>query len=283
MHRIQTTKWRAIFAAACVLAILFGGLIAQSVRAVSPNPAPVCVGSNCSVTFSYTGDYYQWSPPAGAQNVAIDLLGAQGGRSGGLGGRVTGSFVTVPTSLYIYVGGAGNQGSGAVGGYNGGGAAGSGRGDEGSGGGATDIRTGTLLADRIAVAGGGGGSGGFSGGGGGGAGGVSGSAGTSGQGQGGSGATATAGGSGGFPNGGSWGSLVNLDSVVSVVRAPHRVAAVVAEAITAAEAAVLTSTVVAPTQVAVAVVRHGSTQQLYRAQPTPAHIVLARVWPSSVM
>ncbi len=210
MHRIQTTKWRAIFAAACVLAILFGGLIAQSVRAVSPNPAPVCVGSNCSVTFAYTGDYYQWSPPAGAQNVAIDLLGAQGGRSGGLGGRVTGSFVTVPTSLYIYVGGAGNQGSGAVGGYNGGGAAGSGRGDEGSGGGATDIRTGTLLADRIAVAGGGGGSGGFSGGGGGGAGGVSGSAGTSGQGQGGSGATATAGGSGGFPNGGSWGSAGEL-------------------------------------------------------------------------
>ena len=138
--------------------------------------------------------------------MSIDLLGAQGGRSGGLGGRVTGSFATLPASLYIYVGGAGSQGSGALGGYNGGGTAGSGRGDEGSGGGATDIRTGTTLADRIAVAGGGGGSGGFAGGVGGGAGGVLGSTGTSGQGQGGAGGSASAGGSGGFPNGGSWGS-----------------------------------------------------------------------------
>lgn len=157
------------------------------------------------MTFEATGDYYLWNPPTGAKNINFDLMGGQGGRSGGQGGRLTGSLTAVPTALYIYVGGAGAQGSGAAGGFNGGGTAGTGRGDEGSGGGATDLRTTTLLNDRIAVAAGGGGSGGFSGGNGGSAGGLTGSAGTSGQGQGGAGATQTAGGNGGYPNGGSWG------------------------------------------------------------------------------
>ena len=199
-------RWLRSASISVTLAVLFGGLVAQSVRAVSSNPTPVCVGASCSVTFESTGDYYLWTPPAGAKNISFDLMGAQGGRSGGLGGRVTGALTTTPTSLYIYVGGAGNQGSGAAGGFNGGGNAGGGRGDEGSGGGATDIRTTTSMNDRVAVAGGGGGSGGFSGGVGGSAGGLNASAGTSGQGQGGSGATQSSGGNGGYPNGGSWGT-----------------------------------------------------------------------------
>ncbi|WP_246777918.1 glycine-rich protein [Rhodoluna limnophila] len=190
---------------ASVLAVLFGGLVVQSVQAVSSNPTPVCVGSTCTVTFEYSGDYYLWSPPTGAKNITFDLAGGQGGRSGGQGGRITGSLVNPPTALYIYVGGAGAQGSAAAGGFNGGGAAGSGRGDEGSGGGATDIRTSTSLTDRVAIAAGGGGSGGFSGGIGGAGGGLTGSAGTSGQGQGGAGGTQSSGGAGGYPNGGTWG------------------------------------------------------------------------------
>ena len=206
MQVINKMRWLRSASISVTLAVLFGGLVAQSVRAVSSNPTPVCVGASCSVTFESTGDYYLWTPPAGAKNISFDLMGAQGGRSGGLGGRVTGALTTTPTSLYIYVGGAGNQGSGAAGGFNGGGNAGGGRGDEGSGGGATDIRTTTSMNDRVAVAGGGGGSGGFSGGVGGSAGGLNASAGTSGQGQGGSGATQSSGGNGGYPNGGSWGT-----------------------------------------------------------------------------
>ena len=185
--------------------MLFGGLFAQSVRAVISNPAPVCVGSNCTITFSATGDYYLWTPPTGAKNITFDLMGAQGGRSGGLGGRVTGTLNSTPAALYIYVGGAGSSGSNAVGGFNGGGNAGGIKGDEGSGGGATDIRTGTTLADRLAVAGGGGGSGGFNGSVGGNAGGLTGSNGTTGQGGGGGAGTQTSGGNGGAPNGGTWG------------------------------------------------------------------------------
>lgn len=206
MHKKNTQRLSKLMSTAGILAVLFGGLVAQSVRAVSSNPTPVCVGATCTVTFESNGDYYLWSPPAGAKNISFDLMGAQGGRSGGQGGRVTGTLINTPTSLYVFVGGEGKQGSGVAGGFNGGGNAGSGRGDEGSGGGATDIRSTTSMNDRIAVAGGGGGSGGFGGGTGGSAGGLNASAGTSGQGQGGSGATQSSGGNGGYPNGGSWGS-----------------------------------------------------------------------------
>ena len=206
MHKKNTQRWSKLISTAGILAVLFGGLIAQSVRAVSSNPTPVCVGASCSVTFESTGDYYAWAPPTGARNITFDLMGGQGGRSGGQGGRITGALINVPTMIYVYVGGAGQQGSSAAGGFNGGGTAGSGRGDEGSGGGATDLRTTTATNDRIAVAAGGGGAGGFSGGAGGSGGGINGSTGTSGQGQGGAGATQSAGGNGGYPNGGSWGT-----------------------------------------------------------------------------
>lgn len=210
MHRKKSNRWSKLFSTAGIIALLFGGLIVQSVRAVSSNPLPVCTGATCTVTFDSTGDYFAWNPPAGAKNISFDLMGAQGGRNGGLGGRLTGSIPTAPSTLFIYVGGLGAQGAGANGGFNGGGKAGSGRGDEGSGGGATDIRTGTALADRIAVAAGGGGTGGFFGGTGGAAGGLNGSGGISGQGQGGAGASQTAGGNGGYPNGGSWGDTGQL-------------------------------------------------------------------------
>ena len=164
-------------------------------------------GSTAQATFQYTGSAKTLTIPAYTQ-VTFDVVGAQGGRSGGYGGRVTGNINSQSTArtVYLYVGGAGSQGSGAAGGWNGGGTAGSGRGDEGSGGGASDIRLTTSANDRIVVGAGGGGSGGFSGGQGGNGGGTSGSAGTSGQGQGGSGATSSSGGNGGYPNGGTWGA-----------------------------------------------------------------------------
>lgn len=206
MHKKNTQRWLKSTSLSVILAVLFGGLFAQSVRAVISNPTPICVGSTCTLTFDATGDYYLWTPPTGAKNISFDLMGAQGGRTGGLGGRVQGSFITPPSSLYIYVGGAGLSGAGAAGGFNGGGAAGGSRGDEGSGGGATDIRSTTSLNDRIVVAAGGGGTGGFFGGAGGAGGGLTGNAGTSGQGQGGQAGTPTSGGNGGSPNGGTWGT-----------------------------------------------------------------------------
>lgn len=184
--------------------IVLGAVVVPAVQAVATNPTPVCnaTGTSCTVSFPYAGDHYTWSPPADVRTMTISIAGAQGGRSGGNGSKTTATFRTVPTTpLFIYVGGQGSSGNGAAGGYNGGGAAGVGHNDEGSGGGATDIRTSTALADRIAVAGGGGGTGGWVGGAGGSASSTTANPGGNGQGLGGGAGTPTAGGAGGTSNG----------------------------------------------------------------------------------
>ena len=139
--------------------------------AVSSNPTPNCsAGSTCTVTFTYTGDYYSWTVPTGIASVTVDAYGAQGGNTpnragGGYGGRVQATLaVTSGATLYIYVGGQGASNS--TGGYNGGGTAlnveyGA------SGGGATHIATtsgvlSTLNSNQssvLLVSGGGGGNG----------------------------------------------------------------------------------------------------------------------------
>ncbi len=200
MYKHKKTNWlRPIFLSGA-FSVIIGLAVVPQVQAQATTPTPSCNVSktSCTITFPYSGDYYVWTPPADIRTMNISLSGAQGGRSGGNGSKTNATFRAVPTgNLYIYVGGQGSSGNNAAGGYNGGGAAGSGHGDEGSGGGATDIRTSTALADRIAVAGGGGGTGGWVGGTGGSAGGTTGTAGGNGQGLGGAGGTPTAGGAGG--------------------------------------------------------------------------------------
>lgn len=190
-------------------AIASAVLAAATLIPLSASANEVCVGANCTVTFEYTGASQSFIVPEGVSALTFEVLGAAGAR-GGSGGGVTGTFAQVPESLFLYVGGAGNLGSGASGGFNGGGNAGSHRGNEGSGGGASDIRTGTALESRIIVAGGGGGGGGFSGALGAAGGGIIAGSGGSGQGGGGGGGGASGGGSPGVSNGGSsatWGSF----------------------------------------------------------------------------
>ncbi len=204
MQTKNKSRLPKVFTLAGSISIVLGAVVVPSVQAVATNPTPVCntTGTSCTVSFPYSGDYYTWTPPADVRTMTMSIAGAQGGRSGGNGSKTTATFKTIPTTpLYIYVGGQGSSGNGAAGGYNGGGAAGSGHNDEGSGGGATDIRTSTLIADRIAVAGGGGGTGGWVGGAGGAASSTTGLPGGNGQGLGGGAGTPTAGGAGGTSNG----------------------------------------------------------------------------------
>jgi len=167
-----------------------------------PSVADDCQGSQCQVTFNFTGSAQTWQVPSGASNITFDIQGASGGRGGGLGGRITGTLVGNFSQLQIMVGGAGRTGMLADGGFNGGGRSGGNRTNEGSGGGASDIRTSGSLDSRLVVAGGGGGTGGYSGGPGGHGGGESANTGQSGQGGGGGGGSQSSGGQPGFNNGG---------------------------------------------------------------------------------
>ena len=181
-----------------VLALSFGFL---SPVAASASVVEDCVGDECTVTFGFSGQMETFVPPQNAKNLTFEVSGAQGGKSGGGGGQVTGTITQIPDVLYIFVGGAGVSGAGAPGGFNGGGTAGSGSDMEGSGGGATDIRTGLDLSSRIAVAGGGGARGAGLGSGGGSGGGLVALNGRTAQGFGGTGGSQDSGGVGGAANG----------------------------------------------------------------------------------
>lgn len=118
--------------------------------------------------FTFTGNVQEYTIPANG-TYKIELWGASGGDkdnySGGLGAYTSGyTYLTKGTTLYLYIGGAGIEGT-TTGGYNGGGSINSGQEIYGSpGGGSTDVRTvgGTWddfesLKSRIMVAAGGGG------------------------------------------------------------------------------------------------------------------------------
>ncbi|MEN9608566.1 MAG: hypothetical protein RLZZ06_497 [Actinomycetota bacterium] len=164
MHSKKFGRWLKLVSVTLGLTALAGTAFTLPSQAVTPAPTPYCADGTCWVTFDYTGDYSVWTPPAGINSLHFEVYGAQGGRSGGKGGSVTGDFAAIPSSLYVYVGGAGGSSNSAAGGFNGGGTSGNGHGDQGSGGGASDLRTSTQLSDRVVVAGGGGGTGGWIGG-----------------------------------------------------------------------------------------------------------------------
>ena len=133
----------------------------------SPSALPTLPATNpptasqFATLFTYTGGVQQYIVPANAYTLSVKLVGASGGDAtaasqGGKGSKVefTLASVTPGSTISVYVGGQGAYGV-VSGGFNGGG--GSTYSKSGSGGGATDIRTGTSLSARIAVAGGGGG------------------------------------------------------------------------------------------------------------------------------
>lgn len=162
-------------------------------------------------TFDFTGGEQTFVVPAGVAQLHVILIGGSGGdgvfAAGGAAAEVTTDFKVTPgETLYIEVGGTGEDGGeGGEGGFNGGAAGGGGA---GGGGGASDIRLlprsmGLSTDTRLVIAAGGGGAGGDGESGPGGDGGDAGSGGETSEGgnEGGGAGTESAGGGGGFGNG----------------------------------------------------------------------------------
>jgi hypothetical protein len=190
---------------------------------------PALVGATSAqaetFTFGFTGAEQTFPVPAGVTSIHVVAVGARGGGGvgngapGGLGARVTTDLSVSPgQTVFVEVGGNGEDGagnSGGKGGFNGGGECfveeNSGSGG-GGGGGATDVRLTSRsqpnsLASRLVVAAGGGGSGGSGSGGAGGAAGQDGG-GAAGTEPGGAGTAGTpTGGGTGEPNVGSAGTV----------------------------------------------------------------------------
>jgi Glycine rich protein len=163
--------------AAATLA-LFGGFGGALVLAGSAgaDPAPVCAGTTCTVTYDYTGAAQNWTVPAGVTQASVTLDGASGGTGAssdfppsapaGEGAQLVATIPVTPgANFQVTVGGAAPGAGDEAGGFNGGGQAasdsmGSGFYLGGGGGGASDLRQSPdTLAARVLVAGGGGGGG----------------------------------------------------------------------------------------------------------------------------
>jgi hypothetical protein len=118
-----------------------------------------------TTVFKFTGGEQTFKVPGGVTSIEVRAIGGHGGSTGegaikgGAAAEVSGSILVTPgATLYIEVGGAGqDEGDGGGGGFNGGASGG------GGGGGASDIRTApgpSLIPDtRLVVAAGGGGAG----------------------------------------------------------------------------------------------------------------------------
>ena len=116
-------------------------------------------------TFDYTGSEQMVTLPASGR-YKLEVWGAQGGSSGGVGGYSVGTYaLTANQKIYINIGGAGGNGVNGAGGYNGGGRGYAAAAVCAGGGGATHIATisgllSTLSSNKdkiLIVAGGGGG------------------------------------------------------------------------------------------------------------------------------
>jgi hypothetical protein len=167
-------------------------------------PAPI------TEVFEFVGYEVEWNVPGGITSMSFEVAGAQGGKSGGGGGLVTGNLTeipgnspNIPSTLKIVVGGAGTSNANTPGGFGGGGTSGGDAGVEGSGGGASYIyfNSPSLGLTPLVVAGGGGGRGSGLGSGGGAGGGLVAANGKNAQGVGGTGGTQDEGGGYGLTNG----------------------------------------------------------------------------------
>ena len=159
-HNLQPGRIRLFLL--LIVAVALVGLTPDrlnQVRAVSAGPTPACAGAYCTITYTYTGDYYSFTAPFNG-TYSLKAWGAQGGNDpaypstvfGGRGGYAAGDvYLTAGTTIYVYVGG---QGTGST----------LSTWNSTGGGGATDFRLtsgawnlSAGLYSRILVAGGGGG------------------------------------------------------------------------------------------------------------------------------
>ncbi|CAN5515999.1 hypothetical protein BH10ACT11_BH10ACT11_02430 [soil metagenome] len=131
---MRRTGGRGILATACAALCVLAGTAASS----AGTPAPV------TATFIYTGSQQTFKVPLGVRSlhvVATGGKGASGGQPVTAGAAtVTADIAVTPgKTLYVEVGGNGQNGAQATGAFNGGGLAGSTT--AGGGGGASDIQT----------------------------------------------------------------------------------------------------------------------------------------------
>jgi hypothetical protein len=155
-NQVPSKRTSKLVIASLIASLLYSVSISSPpATAIAANPTPVCSGAYCTISFTFSGDFNNWTVPAGITSIYVVVQGASGGRglnaynsNPGFGAEMKGDVaVTAGNVLRVQVGG---QGQDRIANNNAGGG--------GGGGGASFIsNTSTSPATPLVVAGGGGG------------------------------------------------------------------------------------------------------------------------------
>jgi hypothetical protein len=103
MHVNRSGRVARLIIIVGLICFVLVGLIIRPASALTANPAAVCVGLDCTVTFGPADDVYEWLAPAGSSKVWVQLEGSQDVVSGARGDFVIASFWSTPERISISV------------------------------------------------------------------------------------------------------------------------------------------------------------------------------------
>ena len=103
MHVNRSGRVARLILIVGLICFVLVGLIIRPASALTANPAAVCVGLDCTVTFGPADEVYEWVAPAGSSKIWVQLEGSQDVVSGARGDFVIASFWSPPESISISV------------------------------------------------------------------------------------------------------------------------------------------------------------------------------------
>ncbi|MEY4043126.1 MAG: hypothetical protein RL529_693 [Actinomycetota bacterium] len=106
MHVNRSGRVARLILIVGLICFVLVGLIIRPASALTANPAAVCVGLDCTVTFGPSDEIYEWPAPAGSSKVWVQLEGSQDVVSGVHGDSVIATFKVAPIDLYLRIGDA---------------------------------------------------------------------------------------------------------------------------------------------------------------------------------
>jgi hypothetical protein len=106
MHVNRSGRVARLILIVGLICFVLVGLLIRPASALPANPAAVCVGLDCTVTFGPSDEVYEWVAPTGSSKIWVQLEGSQDVVSGVCGDSVIATFKVAPSGLYFLVGDA---------------------------------------------------------------------------------------------------------------------------------------------------------------------------------
>ena len=103
MHVNRSGRVARLILIVGLICFVLVGLIIRPASALTANPAAVCVGLDCTVTFGPADEVYEWVAPAGSSKIWVQLEGSQDEVSGARGDLKVVSFWMPPRNLTLKV------------------------------------------------------------------------------------------------------------------------------------------------------------------------------------